>query len=275
MVLTASGEILTNNHVVNGATSVKVTDIGSGRTYDATVVGTDKTDDVAVLQLSGASSLTTVKIGDSSKLAVGTAVTAIGNAGGTGGTPSVTTGDVTALNQSIVASDEVDNTQEHLSGLVQTDAGLQPGDSGGPLVDNSGEVVAMDTAASANYQFSSGPSASYAIPIDVAAAVARQIEAGTASSTVHIGAAALLGVIVEGTTQASVKKVEANSPAQTAGIAAGDVITSFGTQAIGSSQSLSNLVQSHHPGDVVQVGWTDPAGHQHSAAVRLATGPAG
>lgn len=277
MVLNASGEVLTNNHVIEGATSVSVTDIGNGRTYSARVVGTDKTDDVAVLQISGASGLATVTIGDSSKLLVGQAITAIGNAGGTGGTPSVATGDVTALDQAITASDEVDGSVEELTGLVQTNADLQPGDSGGPLVDNSARVVGIDTAASAGFQFQSGSRQAYSIPIDEAVSIARQIEAGEASSTIHIGPAALLGVDVESspaTPGAAVVEVEADSPASGAGITNGDVITSLGGQTVDSPTDLTNLVESHHPGDDVKVGWVDALGHQHSATVILAVGPA-
>jgi S1-C subfamily serine protease len=277
MVVGSSGEVLTNNHVVEGATSVSVTDVGNGRTYSATVVGTDKTNDIAVLHLSQASGLTTVAIGDSSKLAVGDAVTAIGNAGGTGGTPTVTTGDVTALNQAITASDELDGSAEQLTGLVQTDASLQPGDSGGPLVDNSAQVVAIDTAASPGFQFQSGATASYAIPIDQAISIARQIEAGNASSTIHIGPAALLGVVIQPSQSVSgafVKSVESGSPASQAKITPGDVITSLGGQNVGSSTTLSKLMYPHHPGDSVKVGWVDPSGQQHSATVHLATGPA-
>jgi len=276
MVLTSSGEVLTNNHVVDGATSVSVTDIGNGRTYAATVVGTDKSDDIAVLRLSGASGLPTVNLGDSSKVSVGNAVTAIGNAGGTGGTPSVTTGNVTALDQAITASDEVDQTAEQLTGLVQTNAPLQPGDSGGPLVDNSALVVGIDTAASTGFQFQSGSGASYAIPIDEAVSIARQIEAGDASSTIHIGPSALLGVSVESPQSgsgAAVVRVEANSAASEGGIVSGDVIDSLGGQTVDSPQTLSNLMYAHHPGDTVKVGWIDPSGQQQSATVHLSSGP--
>src|SRR5580693_5399794 len=153
IVLTSNGEILTNNHVINGATSVSVTDIGNGQTYKATVVGYDETKDVAVLQLTGASGLTTANLGDSNTVGVGNAVVALGNAEGLGGTPSVATGSVTALNQSITASDESSATSEQLTGLIETNAGIEPGDSGGPLVNSHGQVIGMDTAASTNYTF--------------------------------------------------------------------------------------------------------------------------
>ena len=148
IVLTSNGEILTNNHVINGATSVSVTDIGNGKTYKATVVGYDVSQDIAVLQLSGASGLTTATTGDSSMVKVGDSVVALGNAGGVGGTPSVAAGSVTALNQSITASDEGAATSEQLSGLIETNADIQAGDSGGSLVNSYGQVIGVDTAAS-------------------------------------------------------------------------------------------------------------------------------
>ena len=161
MVLTSTGEVLTNNHVINGATSISVTDIGNGKTYTATVVGYDKTKDIAVLQLQNASGLQTVNLGDSSTVTVGQNVVAIGNAEGKGGTPSVVTGSVTALNQSITAGDEGSSDSEQLSGLIQTNAPIQPGDSGGPLVNSAGQVVGIDTAASSSSQT---PSAQAATP---------------------------------------------------------------------------------------------------------------
>ena len=132
IVLTSNGEILTNNHVIDGATKISVTDIGNGKTYNAAVVGYDSTHDIAVLQLQGASGLKTATLGDSSKAAVGESVVAIGNAGGTGGTPSNAGGSIVALNQSITASDSLDGASEQLSGLIQVNAGIQPGDSGAP-----------------------------------------------------------------------------------------------------------------------------------------------
>ncbi|MGH3214293.1 MAG: S1C family serine protease, partial [Trebonia sp.] len=156
IVLTSNGEILTNNHVVNGATSVSVRDIGNGKTYKATVVGYDESHDVAVLQLSGASGLTTATTGNSSTVKVGDDVVGLGNAGGAGGTPSVAAGNVTALNQSITASDEGSGSSEQLSGLIETNANIQPGDSGGPLVNSYGQIIGMDTAASSSGGSGSG-----------------------------------------------------------------------------------------------------------------------
>ena len=281
IVLSSSGMVLTNNHVVHGATSISVTDVGNGRTYGATVVGTDVTDDIAVIKLTGASGLATVRIGSSASVQVGDAVVALGNAGGVGGTPSVSTGSVTALDQTITASDASAGTSEQLTGLIQTNATLQPGDSGGPLANPSGQVIGIDTAASSDFQFDSGSSQSFTIPIDRAMSIARQIEAGHNSSTVHIGSSAFLGVEVgpgggaaSNGTGASVVGVIPGTPAAQVGVSAGDVITSVDGESIDTSGTLSDVLGQHHPGNTVRIGWTDTSGQQHSATVQLVSGPA-
>ncbi len=287
IVLTSTGEVLTNNHVVNGATSITATDVGNGRTYKATVVGYDRSQDIAVIQLSGASGLKTAKLGDSSKTAVGAGVVAIGNAGGTGGTPSAAGGTIVALGQQIVASDSGDGTSEKLTGLMETNADIQPGDSGGPLVDTAGEVIGIDTAASGGYSFQSSATQGFAVPINTAMAIVSQIEGGHASATVHVGATAFLGVGLQSTDSygnasgggsstsgAVLEGVLSGSPAAKAGLTAGDVITSVNGQTVDSATSLSSLLGTHKPGDHVKIGWTDQTGQQHSATVQLATGPA-
>jgi S1-C subfamily serine protease len=286
-VLTPSGEVLTNNHVIEGATSIKATDIGNGRTYSAKVVGYDQSKDVAVIQLQGASGLPTVNLGDSSTVAVGQDVTALGNAGGRGGTPSVATGKITALNASITASDQGAGTSEQLSGLINHSAPIQPGDSGGPLVNTSGQVIGINTAASNQMQFQSSQARTeaFAIPINEATSIAKQIEAGDGSSTVHIGATGFLGVevmsassaVAQGVPEgsgAAVAGVLPGSAAHGAGIAGGDVITSVDGHRVSSPESLQAQMEQHHPGDRVTIGWTDQAGQPHSATVTLAAGPA-
>jgi S1-C subfamily serine protease len=201
MVLTSTGEVLTNNHVIDGATSIKATDVGNGRTYTAKVVGYDKTHDVAVLQLQNASGLQTVTL-SSAGAQSGQKVVALGNALGKGGTPSVVSGRITGLGQSITASDQGAGDSEQLTGMISHNAPIQPGDSGGALANTEGEVIGMNTAAS-DSSSSGSPSQSsqaqtatqaFAIPITRASSIAGQIEAGTPSSTVHIGATAFLGV---------------------------------------------------------------------------------
>src|SRR5271165_337700 len=220
MVLTPGGEVITNNHVITGATKITATDVGNGTTYTARVVGYDYGHDIAVLQLEGASGLQTASFGNSSSLKVGQSIATVGNAGGTGGTPSAATGQVSALDQSITTGDELDSSQEHLSGLIQLNADLQPGDSGGPLVNSSGEVLGMDTAASATFQFESSANEGFAIPIDEVQTIAGQIREGHSSGTIHIGATGLLGVLMQSQSSegALVENVLSGTPAASSGL---------------------------------------------------------
>jgi S1-C subfamily serine protease len=296
IVLSSNGIILTNNHVIDGATTISVTDIGNHKTYSASVVGYDRTKDIAVLQLHNASGLTTANLATTSSVSVGEDVVGIGNAGGTGGTPSAAGGTVTALNQSITASDEGDGSSEQLVGLIETNADIQAGDSGGSLVNSAGQVIGIDTAASAGFSFQSSDQSSgtqgFAIPINTALSLMRQIVAGDASSTIHIGETAFLGVEIstsdssgegggfgEGsgggssTSGADIAGVVTSSPAQEAGLAQGDVITSLDGQSIGSATDLTNDLTPHHPGDKVTIGWTDSSGDSHTTTVTLTSGP--
>ena len=272
MVLTSSGVILTNNHVIDGATSISVTVVSTGATYTATVVGDDPTQDVAVLQLHNASGLRTAKLGDSNGVSVGEAVTGVGNAGGVGGTPSAAAGTVTALNQPITASDDSGQNVQHLTGMIETNAGIQAGDSGGPLYDSKGNIIGMDSAASTG---AAGTTA-YAIPIDHAVQIAGQIASGKASDTVHLGYPAFLGISIADTSVqgAAVASVLDGGPAQGAGITQGDVITAIGSTTIGSATDLQTALLQHKPGQTVTVTWTDQSGQSHTANVTLATGPA-
>jgi S1-C subfamily serine protease len=285
MVLTSSGEVLTNNHVINGATSITARDIGNGHTYQAKVVGYDHGHDVAVLQLQGASGLKTVTLGDSASAARGQKVVALGNALGKGGTPAVATGHIASLGASITASDEGAGTSEQLTGLIHHNAGIQPGDSGGPLVNTAGQVIGINTAASQGTQFQGQQTQAFAIPINQAKSVADQIEAGASSATVHIGLTGLLGVQIMPSDSAAANGVQAGSgavvagvvpgtPADGAGLAQGDVIVSVDGQSISSPEQLQSALGQHHPGDSVSIGWQDTFGQTHSAAVVLTTGPA-
>jgi len=291
--------------VIDGATSIKVTDIGNGKTYTATVVGYDASHDVAVIQLQNASGLTTANLGNSATVRTGDHVTALGNAGGKGGTPSVAPGTVTALNQSITASDELSSVSEQLTGLIETNAPIQPGDSGGPLVNAYGQVIGMDTAAGSSDQLQSQSSTAtqaYAIPINDALSIARQIEAGTTSADVHIGATAFLGLETgssssssngsggfggfggfgdpsgqgsqTGTAGVPVAGTVSGSPAANAGIADGDTITAIAGQSVSSAEDVAHTLVKYHPGDSISVSWVDQTGQSHTANLTLATGPA-
>ena len=280
MVLTPSGIVLTNNHVIEGATSITARDVGNGRTYRAVVVGYDEERDIAVLRLQNASGLATVALGDSSDVRVGDKVVALGNADGRGGTPAVATGQVTSLHQSIAATDGPSGSAEQLTRLIRSNVGIRQGYSGGPLVNTAGQVIGMNTAGSTRYQVESGltQTRAYAVPSDRADSVADQIRAGKSSATVHIGATAFLGVGLQSDSPvsgAAVAGVQAGSPAARAGLAAGDVITSLGGHPITSSSGVQDALVTQHPGDKVTVSWTDQAGQAHTATVILATGPAG
>jgi S1-C subfamily serine protease len=193
MILSPSGLILTNNHVIDGATSVAVTLVASRAQYRAQVVGYDDTDDVALLKLTGASGLTPVSFGNSAQVSLGTPVLALGNAGGKGGvTPAQ--GVIDALNRAIQASDAGSGTTEDLYHMLQTNAEIQQGDSGGALVNNAGQVIGMITAA--NTSSGQPGTMGFAIPINSALAIARLIAAGQGSSTVYIGTPGFLGVVV-------------------------------------------------------------------------------
>jgi S1-C subfamily serine protease len=197
MVISSSGLVLTNNHVIDNSTGLVASLVTSGRHYQATVVGYDQNDDIALLQLKGASGLPTVPIGNSTSVKVNDAVVALGNAEGAGGA-RVVTGSITGLNRTITASDEGSVAgSETLHGMLQTNAEIVPGDSGGPLVNTTGQVIGMDTAASSG-SFSNQQNMGFAIPIDRAVAVTRLIASGQKSPTIKIGLGGFLGVIVAG-----------------------------------------------------------------------------
>ena len=283
IILSSDGTILTNNHVVESSTAISVTVISTGKTYTAKVVGTDPTDDIAVIKLQNASGLATAKLGDSSKVTVGTEVTAVGNAGGTGGTPSAATGTVTALDQSITASDEDGSNSERLTGMFQVNANIQAGDSGGPLYENAGgTIIGINTAASTSggagrFGGTTTGTTGFAIPIAKATSIAQQILNGTDNATIHQGYPAFLGVQLSTTSQtagAAIAGVIDGSGAANAGLSAGDTITSVDGKAVASSTALSTIMETHNPGDKVKIGYTDANGANRTLTVTLGEGPA-
>jgi S1-C subfamily serine protease len=284
IILTSSGQVLTNNHVVDGSTSIKVTVLGRSNTYTATVVGTDRAADVALLQLQGASGLPTATVADSSTLSVGQGVVALGNALGQGGTPAASQGSITALNQSITASTGR-TTAEQLTGLIQSDAPISPGESGGPLVNSAGQVIGMITAGESQGFRQTTSTVGYAVPTNTAVDIVNQIRAGgKGNPDIIMGQPGYLGVSVQPLTPAvaanlglssgsgmEVAQVVPGSPAEQAGIAQNSVITSIDGKAVGSQAALSQAIQSHKPGQQIRVVWVDQSG-QHSATVTLTSG---
>jgi S1-C subfamily serine protease len=283
IVLTSSGEILTNNHVVEGATSVKVTFQDRSGTFSAHVVGVSPSADVALIKVDGVSGLPTVTLADSSTLSIGQPVVAIGNALGQGGAPSVTQGQITALDQSITASSDNGGSEE-LSGLIQSDAPISPGDSGGPLANAAGQVIGMITAGEAQGFRRTTSTVGYAITATAAVEVVNEIRSGHSSSTIFIGPTGFLGVGVGNVDPATgsrlgvssgalVTSVQQGSPAEKAGLTAGAVITAVDGTRIGSSSDLGPAIRSHKPGQQIRVTWTDSSG-THTATATLIAGPA-
>ena len=301
IILDQDGTILTNNHVVEDATTITVTDVNTGKQYSAGVVGTDENDDVAVIQLRNASGLTPASIGDSSSVKVGQKVVAIGNAGG-GRQPDVVTGSVTALDQTITATDSGGANAETLNGLIEVNAPIVPGDSGGPLADSSGKVIGMNTAASSSQAAqsgsgfgsgrfgpgsgsSSGASEGYAIPIQSALTIAKNLESGSGSSGSSGSSATdgrgYLGVeVTDGSNGAGnangpvVSGTVEGSPAASAGITAGSVIVAVDGQQISSASDLSSALQDSKAGQQINVSWVDSSGASHSATLTLMGGAA-
>jgi S1-C subfamily serine protease len=313
MVLNADGLVLTNNHVIEDSTKISATVVSTGKTYPATVVGYDKTGDIALIQLQNASGLTTVPIGNSASVKAGNTVVALGNAEGQGSITAVA-GQVTGLNQTITASDEGGSTtSETLNGMIQTNADIVPGDSGGPLASSAG-VVGMDTAGNdANDQQAS---VGFAIPIDAALSVARQIAGGRASSVITIGYPPFAGIFIgsgsssspqaqaqqEGpqngsgsgstpacsnsnsdlTVPSAIAPVSSGtlvigticgSPAASAGLTAGAVITTVNGHAVGSPDDLAGVLSRFHPGDTISVTWVSPSGQRMTSSLHLTAGP--
>jgi S1-C subfamily serine protease len=281
IVLTSDGEVLTNYHVVEGSTSVKVTIPSSGRAYTASVVGVDQTADVALLQLKDASGLTAAQIDDDT-VKVGDDVTAVGNAGGTG-TLTAADGDVTALSASITTESEDSVAGEKLTKLIETSADVVAGDSGGPLLDDEGEVVGIDTAASSGQDIDG-----YAVPIDTALSVVTQILSGDETADVRIGAAAFLGVQVASSavsdsgygygyggsgSGATIAGVVDGDAADDAGLEAGDTITRVGSTTVTDAAGLTKALSTMNPGDRVKVTWTTADGETQSATVTLDASP--
>jgi len=282
MLISSTGEILTNNHVVNGSTGITVTVQGRSQKYSAHVVGVDISQDIAVIQIDGSvSGLPTVKFADSSSLKVGETVVALGNALGRGGAPNVTSGQITALDQTITASSG-GSSSETLNGMIQSDAVIYEGDSGGALVNTSGQVVGMITAGQAQGFRSSASDVGFAIAANTAVGVVNRIRAHEQAADLTYGQVGFLGVSVQTldafsaqqlglsvSSGALVTSVQPGSGAEAAGIARNSVITKVGGASVTSSDTLGTAIRSHKPGDSVSLTWVNQGG-THTATVTLA-----
>ena len=251
MIISPDGDVLTNAHVVNGATSIKVTLFGETEARDADLLGSNPASDVAVVKIRNASNLPTVQLGDSGRIQVGDSVVAIGNALALPGGPSVTQGIVSAKDRSIDADDV------QLGSLIQTDAAINPGNSGGPLVNSDGEVIGMNTAIRGDAQ-----NIGFAIAINTVKPQIDALRRGGGSVTSR----AFLGVNAQTLTPemrdqfgfeaeagAVVVDTTPGSPAENGGLRRADVITSFDGTRITTAEGLVSAVQAKKPGDRVEI----------------------
>jgi serine protease Do len=274
IVLDPSGTVLTNFHVVQGADSITAT--VSGRPYQADLVGYDRGRDIAVLQLRGAGGLPVALLGDSSQLAVGDPVVALGNARGSGSPLTQEAGQVVGFGRTINAKDELTGSSNQATGLIEFAAPVRAGDSGGPVVNGAGQVVGVTTAATVNFRMDPGGSG-FALPINDALATAGAIRSRTPSDSVHIGPPTLLGVGVNSRDQPEslpgviIFEVLRGGPAQQAGLHDGDVLLSINGEQLNSATALTDVLDRHYPGDVVDLAWIDRAGQQLTGKATLAS----
>jgi len=268
MIITSTGEVVTNNHVIAGATNITVTLYGQTKALPATLVDTDPNNDVALLQITGRANLPTVSYADSDHVQVGDGVVAIGNALGLSlSTPTVTQGIISAKGRTVTAGDTSTGATETLTNMFQTDAAINPGNSGGPLVDSSGEVIAMNTAVAAA---SSGTSEAQGIGFAIPANKIQTLLPGLRNHSIGSGSKSgtgFLGVSLETVTPqlrsaygfvptkgAVVTQVESGSPADDAGIQNGDVIVSLDGKTVTSADQLAVAIQGDKPGQSVKIG---------------------
>lgn len=275
MILTSNGEVLTNDHVVAGATVVTVTLSGQSKALSARVIGTDPAQDVALVQIDNAQGLPTVKLGDSNATEVGDDVLAIGNTLALAGGPTVTEGIVSAKDRSLSAQSDITGKTENLTGLLQTDAAINPGNSGGPLVDSQARVIGMNTTvAESGAGNAPAQGIGFAIAINTIKPLLPQLQnggtggpSGGVTATPANSSTAYLGVVVETVTPSVARQkqlsrtsgavvvgVAAGGPAAAGGLKVGDVIVSFANQDVTAASELVSDVQAQAPGAVVPIG---------------------
>lgn len=275
IVLTGDGQVLTSHHVVKGAKTVQVSRVTDGTVYTAQVVGYDARADIALLSLTGATGLTSARIGSSADLRVRDEVLAIGNAGGSGD-PTAVTGRISDLNSTIMAVNEQDFSRQALTGMLEIEAPVSSGQSGGALADHTGAVVGVIAAASGDRDPPPGavddPPNGYAVPIDAAMRIVRQIRSGTPTESVHIGPPATLGVVISDASPrgARIDMAIPGLPGQSAGLASGEIVTSIDGRAVTSARALRTAIDTRRPAEVVRLGVLETDGDKRVVSVRLA-----
>ncbi len=246
MILTAEGEVVTNAHVVEGASGIRVLLAGERQPRTASLVGADDVVDLALLRIDGASGLPTVTMGRSASVAVGDDVVAIGNALALAGGPTVTRGIISAIDRTL------ETAQGAMSGLLQTDASISSGNSGGPLVDVDGEVIGINTAVAASRGGVSAENIGFAIASDRALPVIERLRAATGPA-----AGAKLGVNATNTSDgapgAVVVSVDPGSAADLGGLRAGDLIIGIDRNPITDASGLAAAMADRTPGQRITV----------------------
>lgn len=274
IVIDPGGQVLTNFHVVQGADRIHAT--VAGRSFPAELVGYDRRNDVAVLQLLGAGGLPTAPIGDSAQLAEGEPVVALGNARGSGSPLTREVGNITGFGRTVNAEDALTGSSDELTGLIEFAAPVRAGDSGGPVVNGAGQVVGITTAASVNFRLGPGGEG-FAIPINAAMGVAGQIRSRVPSDSVHIGPPVLLGVGVRTAPRQDpgvlIHEVMRGGPAERAGLMDGDILTVLDGTALDSATTLTYVLDRHYPGDVIDLVWIDAGGQERTGKASLLSGP--
>src|SRR5918911_1994664 len=247
-VYDANGDIVTNQHVVDGAESVSVR-FWNGKTYRAHVVGTDASTDLAVVKVDAPSSmLHPLTLGDSSSLQVGDGLVAIGSPFGL--EESVTSGIVSALHRQMTSPSgfAIDDS-------IQTDAAINHGNSGGPLLDMQGRVVGVTAQIESDSGGNDG--VGFAIPSSTVRSVASQLVASGKAEHAYLGVS-----LASAATSARIAEIRSGTPAARAGLQAGDVITAFDGESIGSSNALESAIGAKKPGDSLSLTYT-PNGTPH------------
>ncbi len=258
VIISADGEVLTNAHVVEGATTIRVTLTGETQSRAATLVGADSGNDIALLRITSASDLPTADLGQSATVKVGDDVVAVGNALGLRGDPTVTRGIVSALNRSL----------DTLTGMIQTDAAINPGNSGGPLANNRGQVIGINTAVAGR----GGQNIGFAIPIDSARTILDRLRSGQAPQPVGY-----LGVStsdpMDNSRGAEIVDVVTGGPADRGGIQIGDLVTDVDGKEVIGSDGLVGVLRQLKPGTKVTV-TVERAGKPQRLSVTLGERPA-
>jgi putative serine protease PepD len=257
-VYDSDGHIVTNDHVVDGAQSIKV-QFWNGKMYSASVVGTDQSTDLAVIKVDAPSSvLHPLEVGDSSAVQVGDGVVAIGSPFGLEET--VTSGIVSALHRAITAPNNFT-----INDSIQTDAAINHGNSGGPLLNNRGQVIGVNAQIKSDSNGNEG--VGFSIPSNTVKSIASQLI--SSGKVEH----AYLGVSIDATAStARIAAIKPSTPAAGAGLKAGDVVVEVDGKTISSGDDLTRVIDAHKPGDKISVTYKR-SGSEHTVSLTLATRP--